>query len=988
MKKTFLLVLTCAVIITAQQNADTYSLAFDAYNNQNYSLALKLFTELKHENDLDESILAAASFYSADCLLNLDQNDGAVIELEMLADKFRSSNFRSAALYKLGTIYYIKREYRKCRDRLLALVREYPFSEFHGSAYYWIGEAFSAENKFLDGEENFREAISNKKTNRYLENSIYSLAQLYEKTGDYTSAVTNYDELLTYYKQSPLAPKAQMRIGICYFNLRDYDNAILELTDSEIKLLPAEELNEAKFFLGNCHARLKEYGEASKIFGELMLNSQDEQFLNRVAFSNAWVNFQLGKYEEAFNDYKTLSQTATDSIKILSLFWSGECKRYAGDTKSSETIFKEFINKYPEHRLSAKAQLGRGAVFVAQSNSADAESALMNATLSLDKQTKVKAYTMLGETRLNAKRYEDARKYFNEAIRLKPDQIDLRNRALLGLGVSLFFLSDLENAEINLGELKKNSKDFENDKVNFYMAEIYFARGKYSPALKNYNAVKSSNDLLVKQTIIGKAYSYFNLKDFSNAISQFNDYITKHKDDSKINDIKLRLADSYFGAKSFDKAAAIYKDLFSKEKNALDNDHAFYQYGQALFKAGKTEEAKNTFEQLQKKFPRSKYLDESQYVIGWIDFQQNNFVSAIQSYKMLIDRYPHSELVPVALYSIGDAYFNEANYDSSITFYSSVLERFPNTKYIFDAVNGIQYSYVAKEQPENAISFIDDFIAKNPSSKYSDQIFFKKGDLYYSIAKYDLAVKAYREFSTNYSSSPLVANAYYWIAKSLVNLKKDSDAISNYVMARQKSLKTEIGISSTIELSKLYSTKKQYEESSKVLEECIAANATSNRISELLYMKGENLIAAGKQDDALNTFEQIVSYEEGSLFAVKAKVTMGKIEVQRNNFDKAQNLLKDIGEKRVDDIGAEAQYYYGLSLYNQNNIPEAITAFVRTRSIFAGYDEWYTKSIMKLGDCFAKMNDKKQAKEMYRAVISKHPDDEYTIEAKKKLRGL
>ena len=103
------------------------------------------------------------------------------------------------------------------------------------------------------------------------------------------------------------------------------------------------------------------------------------------------------------------------------------------------------------------------------------------------------------------------------------------------------------------------------------------------------------------------------------------------------------------------------------------------------------------------------------------------------------------------------------------------------------------------------MSRIDDFINKNPSSKYSDQIFLKKGDLYYSITKYDSAVKAYKEFLSRYSQSPLVPNAYYWIAKSLVNLKNNSEATTNYLLARQKSLKTEVGISATIDLAKIYS---------------------------------------------------------------------------------------------------------------------------------------------------------------------------------------
>lgn len=988
MKKIFFTLILFTISLSAQNVNDKFTSAINFYNDHNFGAAYQLFNEVISENKLDEQKLISAKFYSADCLLNLDQLDGSAIELEYFIDHYRYSNYRDAALYKLGTVYFVKGEYRKVRERLNTLLNDYKNGEYPGSAYYWIGEAYLAENKFVDAEENFREAIAQKRTNKFIVNSFYSLAQSYEKTNDFTSAVATYDELLAYYQDDPLAPKSQMRIGICYFKLKEYDNAILELTDPLIKRLPQQELIEAKFFLANSYVRLKEYKNAAQVYNELLSEVQGISISNKINFSLAWIYFQQNNYDEAFKKFNELSASLDDTLKISSLYWSGECKRYLGDEKTAGAIFKQFIEKYPSHPLASKAQLGIGSLYFNQSNTADAEKALLNATISEDKATRGRAYTLLGEMRLNRKMFDDAKRYYLEAVKLTPNQSELNYRATLGLAVSEFYLNNYDAAAKKLEELKSRAKNFENDKINFYLAESYFSKGQYSASLKNYNSIKSSSDDINKQTILGRAYAYFNLKDFPNAIYYFSEFLTKYKSDQIINEVKLRLADSYFGSKNFEKASSIYRDLFSKENITLNNDLAYYQYAQSLFKAGKSDEAIAAFKNLQEKFPRSKYVDESQYVIGWINFQQSNFNEAITSYKALLVNIPHSTLKPIAYYSIGDSYFNMGQYDSSIEFYSKVMDEFPNSQYIFDAVSGIQYAYVAKGQPENAINFIDQFISSNQTSKYNDQLFFKKGDLFYSIEKYDEAIKIYKEFVVKYSSSTLIPNAYYWIGKSAANMKNEIDAIDNFTSAKVRAPKSDIGISSTIELANIYSNKKQYSAAVNVLKETTDAVPTSNRVPELLYLQGINEVKDNKTKEASATFEQIINYYEGSIFAAKSKVEWGMILLQQNNYEGAQLLLKEVGEKRTDDIGAQAQYYYGVLLFNQNKIEDAISALVRVRSVYAAYDEWYSRSLLKLGDCYAKLKDNKQAREMYRAVLTKHPTGELAIEAKRKMNQL
>lgn len=988
MKKIFLIILLFSVSTAAQNVSDKLTSAVNFYNGHNFGAAFRLFKEVLSEDNLDREKLASAKYYAADCLLNLNQLDGAASELESFIDQFKYSNYRESALYKLGTVYYLKGEYRKSRERLNTLMNEYKLSDYIGSANYWIGEAYFAEKKYSEAEESFKESIAMKNTNKFIVNSFYSLGQVYERTNNFKSAVRNYDELLSYYQEDPLAPKAQMRIGVCYFSLKEYDNAILELTDPLIKKLPKKELIDAKIFLANSYVRLKEYKEAVQVYDELLADVPDKLIGDKINFSIGWIYFQQNNYNDAYKKFYELSENSDDSLKIESLFWSGESKRYLGDEKSAGAIFKQFIEKYPGHPLASRAQLGIGSLYFNQSNTADAEKALLNATISDDKATRGRAYTLLGEMRLNRKLFDDAKRYFLEAVKLTPNQSELNYRGMLGLAVAEYYLNNYDAAIKNLEALKSRSKNFENDKIDFYLAESYFSKGQYAASLKNYNSVKSSSTDINRQTVLGKAYAYFNLKDFPNAIYYFSEYISKYKTDQIISEVKLRLADSYFGSKNFEKASSIYRDLFSKESFALDNDLAYYQYGQSLFKSGKSSEAIAAFKSLQEKFPRSKYADESQYVIGWIYFQQNNFNEAILSYNRLLVKSPNSTLKPIAYYSIGDSYFNLGQYDSAIVFYSKVLNEFPNTQYIFDAVSGIQYSYVAKEQPENAIGFIDQFISSNPSSKYNDQLFFKKGDLYYSLEKYAEAIIIYKEFIAKYPGSPLIANAYYWIGKSAANSKNEIEAIDNFTIAKVRASKSDIGISSAIELANIYSNQKQFSAAVKVLKETSDQVPTSNRVAELLYLQGMNQVKDNKPNEASSTFEQIITYYDGSIFAAKAKVELAIILLQQNNYEGAQILLKEVGEKRTDDIGAQAQYNYGVLLYNQNKIEDAISALVRVRSVYSAYDEWYSKSLLKLGDCYLKLNDKKQAREMYRAVLTKHPTGELATEAKRKMNQL
>jgi tetratricopeptide (TPR) repeat protein len=135
-------------------------------------------------------------------------------------------------------------------------------------------------------------------------------------------------------------------------------------------------------------------------------------------------------------------------------------------------------------------------------------------------------------------------------------------------------------------------------------------------------------------------------------------------------------------------------------------------------------------------------------------------------------------------------------------------------------------------------------------------------------------------------------------------------------------------------------------------------------------------------------FYDVSHYHPQTVFAQQSKFEMGLIDLSASRYENADELFLEIAEKQNDELGAKAQYHYGLSLFEQDRIPEAISALVRIRTVFSTYDEWLTKSYMALGDCYVKIDDNRKAEEMYRNVIVKHKNDAFGNEAREKIRQL
>ncbi len=991
MQKSYFLLLTSVLLISTvifpQTISEKFSSAMDSYNSRHYADAQKKFEDIIIDYGIEDELYTAARYYSADALLKMGKKDEAATGFEFIVNNIIWSNFREESLYNLGLIYIDQERYSKGRTRLIKLLDEYEQSEYTGTAFYWIGESYSRENRFRDAIDFLERAVNDTKNNSYKDYSIYTLATVYEKTGDYESAVKYYDQLLSYHPGSKLALSAHIRIGICYFYLKDYQSSILELNNPVLLNLPEDHYSEGLYLLANSYYRVQEYENAENAYSEVIEKFPGSKVVRDARYGLAWSYFQQKKFNEAYKVFNYLSD-GEDSIAVESFIWKGEAKRYDDKEGEALLIYRAFLQKFPTSKSASHVEYLIGLTYFDQENYSVADKFLINATSSEDEMVRAKAFMILGEMELNKKNFIKAKQYLKPALNLTDKTLDIYLRSSMALGIALYFLEENEQAANHLLEIEKINTNFEQERINFYLAENYFTLKNFQEALRRYALVNSQDSDIAKQTLYGKAYCNFNLGDYESAAYQFNEFLERYPGDKRQLDVKLRLADSYFGSKNFIASSRVYKNIYASTNRAMNDPYTNYQYAQALYKSGETRLAIAEFVNLQKKFPTSKYADNSLYTVGWIHFQEGDFSKSIAEYRNVLRIYKNSSLAPIIYYSIGDAFFNQGKYDSAIVNYQLVLTKSPSSEYVFDAVNGIQYSYVAMGESEKAVQLIDQFTARNPNLNFSDQLYFKKGELFYSQRDYGNAKISYLEFAAKYPKSSFVPEAYYWIGKSAENLGENEEAVFHFNKVFEKYPESESAAAAVLEIGKIQNALGNYQATINIFTNAQSQLKGSPRMPEILFNKGMTYINMDNLQMAYEVFDELVMYYRTTLFADKAKFELGLIDLAVGRFEKADAFFSDLSGKRTDDLGARSQYYYGLSLYDQEKFTESISSLVRVRTVFSNYDEWLTRSYLLLGDCYVKLGDKRKAEEMYRTVISKHRSDPFGEEARQKLRNL
>ena len=529
--------------IYLNQNPE-YHKAIQLYKEKQFQAAQILFERVKNTTQSEE-VLSDCDYFIANCAIKTNQQDADAL-MESFIENHPTSTKRNLAYFEVAQYYFAEANYiqslkwyenifepelavsdmekanfqrgyanfsiKKNKDAANYLNKVIQSTEYGNQAKYYLGYLAYEGDNYKVANELFGQVENQDK---YKEKMGYFQADMNFKLGNFQKAIDLGEPQL---KKSTAIEKSELSkiIGESYFNLKQYDKAIPYLQAYKGK---NGKWNHTDFYqLGYAFYQQKNYESSILQFNKII---DGNDFLAQNAYYHLAESYlNTDKKQQAINAFKTASEMNFDA-KIqedAALNYTKLSYEIGNPYVSTPEILKSFMDKYPTNP-----------------NNAELKSLLINSFITSKNYTEALILLEKNKTPENKLPYQKVTFYRG---------LEVYTDGKYQEAYILFKKSLTEN---------KDAKIFA--RATFWKAECEYSLDQFSESLLTYK--QFLNDAAASETPESKtanynlAYAYFKIKEYENAIPQFNAFILTSKDDKvRLTDAYLRMADcNYISSK-------------------------------------------------------------------------------------------------------------------------------------------------------------------------------------------------------------------------------------------------------------------------------------------------------------------------------------------------------------------------------------------------------------------------------------------------------
>lgn len=575
------------------------------------------------------------------------------------------------------------------------------------------------------------------------------------------------------------------------------------------------------------------------------------------------------------------------------------------------------------------------------------------------------AYLTLGHILLREKKHEEALAYFQKLITGQQGALMKAEAAFHG-GLAAAALDKNSLAE-SLYKITLETPDSPwIPKAHIALLGLHYETEDYQAVLARVKANKTrlDQDLLGQQGII-VGRTYYKLKNYTNAISYFNDveksmprtqeafsagyykllcfynlesrhlptqvdtFITNYGVGNGthkfIHQALLIKAESLFSQKKFKSAAKTYNAIDPKLIDEKNLPSLFYKKGWCLSEIGNHAGAANAFTEFIKGFPDDERIYEARTMRGQSFMELDDRVNALQDFDAVIKARPESKLASKALQSSARIQRKSKEYKDMIDRYRRLLNTFPNLNYLAksNANYWIGWGYFKLDEFVLAPPFLEKAIDLD-KAKYGEPaimiiLLCKTQNRDY------IGVKKAVEDATQldlYSKIPL--SVFRWLGSQAYNAGDFVDA-SRYLqsgVAKGVPRKTPLLIWRLLSKSQLQAG--LYAEALKSVNNVLEAEEEDARIVDAKLDKARILIALERYGDAKLIAEEALDLRPVGKIKAGLLMAMGDIHLATDKFNEAaQNYVLIVSNFQDLDIHPRALHNLAIALEKSGKKQEA-----------------------------------------------------------------
>jgi TolA-binding protein len=987
----FLLPVSSQVQFTAKEIGSEFYRGMELFNKEKYPAAIRLFDSFVRNGDKSNLILVAdAEYYSSIAALKLFNPDAEYRMMMFIYTHPESPRINDARL-ELGNYFYQNKNFRKAADYYETVNRQELKSDKLTEYFFRFGYSL-----YIKGDQS---------------KALLMFSEIKDIDTEYTSPAVYYFSHIAYeQKMYQTALEGFVRLkedetfgGVVPFYIvqilymqKDYDG-ILSMAPDLLKSAGKTRAVELYRFIGDAYYSKENYKEALPYLekyatGAKASGREDKYELGYCYYKTGEIDKAIKLFLEIGAKNDLLSQNIWDIL--------GDCYLQKGDKTRSRLAFGEasvmnFDKNIKEESLYNFAKLTYETAYAPFGEAIAAFQEYIDLYPGSKRIQEV--YDYLVGTFMQIKNYKAALaaldKISNKDSRLE----EAYQKVAFFRGLELF-----KNMEIE-ASVSMFDKSLKYEKYNMQIrARAIYWRGEANYRLGHYDMAKDDYTLfmgLPGSTLLSEyalvrynlGYSFFNLKDYTNALNNFKAFESgaNNSRPEVIADAKNRIADCYYIATNYSSAIDYYDKVIAYGNQ--DADYAMFQKGFSLGLINDTKGKVNVLTALIQKFPSSTFVPDAIFERGRAYLVLEDFKNGEADFNTIISNYSGSSFVPRSIVQLGLLYYNIGENEKAISQYKKVIENYKSTPEARDAMTGLRNTYVDLNEVDTYFTYVktlDGYGDINLVQK--DSLLYMSGENLFMTGKYDKATDILKSYLSEFPEGSFRQNAQYYLAECLRSAGKNDEALKLYIEVSDEPNNQFLEQSLIVASSMLYD-KEDYTSSLNYYEKL--EKVSSSDANTLISLKGElnSAFQAGDAQKTINAAGKIIILPNiPEELAREATFMSAKANYSLNNFDEALREFRKVATEVTSVEGAESKYRVAELLNKKDKPAEAekvITEFIDQKS---PHQFWMARVFLLLADISIKKGDSLQARATLQSLKDYYKVDNDGIldEVKAKLNSL
>lgn len=928
--------------------------AQESQRGEDFQKAAAAFTQAAQQH-ASSPYAPRALYYRGESLYLAGDTPGAVAAYREFLAKHAEHNLAAEVFYALGTaLQDAARPAEAAPVFAQFLARpELAQHELAGEVRLRLGMTLFVQKKYAEAEPQFAQAAKLAGF-PHADFALLRQAECRVESGKPAEAAAVFQELPKKFPQSPYQHAARLAAGKCYYRVEKWNDARQAL--EPVVQAGQAEAPEAAYWLGRTLLKQDKAPEALRVFEAALAKKPQGEYLAYLQAGRIDALYEMPpRRRETAELYRQFAQQhpehplAAQALYLSSLtslahddfpaarreaeaflanakyaqherspavlFLAAEAHLLGpegdppGDRARALALYRQLVEKHPNHAHVPRAQLRIGYVLLTAEKPQEAVAHLSGVLPRLPApEHKAEAHLLLGRAHSAAGDEKQALAAFDAAVSAAPNW-PRGDEALLGAARCL---RRLENPQGAVERLKKLLASYASSALRppaiYQLAEIAQAQNQHDEAAarfrevvekhpahelapaaayglgavcvaqgKDAEAVEALSQLLAKhpqaeaaqQGRYLRGLAHQRLQQHQAAVQDLEAYLAAKPEGQQALDARYALALCHAGLKQYDRTAAALQALLQASPTYPHAADAWYELGHALLEQKQEQEALAAFQSLVQKHPGSRRAEEAWFRIGRYYEQRadeaadeaarsEQLAKAAEAYQAGAAQAQSPLLKERLQFKLGDARFQQQKYAEASEAFQAQLQAFPQGELAAAARFFAAESLFRQDKFDQARPLYEK-LAADQVEKYAAQALYRAGACSARMKDWPASQAHYENLLTKHPQFAQRDEARYGLAWALQNQNRLDEARKTYaqVAADTEGEVIETAAKARFMLGELFFSEKKYEDA--IEQFLFAANLPFDEWRALARFEiGRCFLELGKKPQAIASLQEVI----------------------------------------------------------------------------------------------------------------------------------